>query len=333
MASYLFRNRNGNYYTRVPFPLELKHLNYPQEIRISLLTKDREIATFRNLIAAFQVKTLIEKLRVNAKRPEINPELLEKIRQKREKIIIDELTLPIKEEMRKQQYALILERNKAVKEVKKLNAALEESVAQMATIKSRAKQIVQTVHANAQQTLTKANTEREIIETLKDQISGISKKITLSQLRDSFIQLKETECNREELAKKTLKQLSVRTKDFIDFIGNHIFAHEVGFEHASQYITHIEKELNLKAKTLNGYKSASSQMFSHALHMETIRKNPFEHIKIKKSAPESRPIWTKHQLTQLFSTDVFSNHTYKNIDDYWIPLLLLHTGARPSVVV
>ena len=59
MASYLLRNRNGNYYTRVPLPLELKRLGFPRELRISLLTKDRAIASLRNLIAAHSIKSLI----------------------------------------------------------------------------------------------------------------------------------------------------------------------------------------------------------------------------------------------------------------------------------
>ena len=59
MASYLHRNRNGNYYSRVPFPLELKQLGFPHEVRISLLTKDRAIASFRNLIGRTRVCDLI----------------------------------------------------------------------------------------------------------------------------------------------------------------------------------------------------------------------------------------------------------------------------------
>ena len=65
MASYLLRNRYGNYYTRVPFPLKLKQLGFPHEFRISLLTKDRAIASFRNLMAAHSIKSLIEGFRVN----------------------------------------------------------------------------------------------------------------------------------------------------------------------------------------------------------------------------------------------------------------------------
>ena len=62
MSSYLLKNRHGNYYTRVPFPHALCQLGYPQEIRLSLLTKDRHEATLRNLVAAHGLKQLIGKL-------------------------------------------------------------------------------------------------------------------------------------------------------------------------------------------------------------------------------------------------------------------------------
>ena len=28
----------------------------------------------------------------------------------------------------------------------------------------------------------------------------------------------------------------------------------------------------------------------------------------------------------------FTQHAYSNVDDYWIPLVLLHTGARPAEI-
>lgn len=62
MPSYLLKNRNGNYYTRIPFPQSLRLLGCPLEIRVSLLTKDRSEATLRNLVAAHGIKTMMGRL-------------------------------------------------------------------------------------------------------------------------------------------------------------------------------------------------------------------------------------------------------------------------------
>ncbi len=120
MASYLLRNRYGNYYTRVPFPLKLKQLGFPHEFRISLLTKDRAIASFRNLMAAHSIKSLIEGFRVNA-------ELLNKIRLKCEEIRAYDRMEPQIEALRKEIQKMQLERNLAVKEAKTLRTQLVET--------------------------------------------------------------------------------------------------------------------------------------------------------------------------------------------------------------
>jgi len=62
MSSYLLKNRNGNYYTRIPFPQSLRQLGCPLEIRVSLLTKVRSEATLRNLVAAHGIKLLMSRL-------------------------------------------------------------------------------------------------------------------------------------------------------------------------------------------------------------------------------------------------------------------------------
>ncbi|WP_335816042.1 DUF6538 domain-containing protein [Aeromonas allosaccharophila] len=62
MPSYLLKNRNGNYYTRIPFPQSLRLLGCPLEIRVSLLTKARSEATLRNLVAAHGIKVMMGRL-------------------------------------------------------------------------------------------------------------------------------------------------------------------------------------------------------------------------------------------------------------------------------
>ncbi|WP_322852371.1 hypothetical protein [Vibrio harveyi] len=56
---YISRNRNGNYYTRVCLPKTLKDAGFPNEVRFSLLTKNREQAIDRHLVVLGRVRAFI----------------------------------------------------------------------------------------------------------------------------------------------------------------------------------------------------------------------------------------------------------------------------------
>jgi hypothetical protein len=57
---YLFRATNCTYFTRICFSKELKNRGFPFDIKISLFTKVRPVATKRNLIVSLAVFELIE---------------------------------------------------------------------------------------------------------------------------------------------------------------------------------------------------------------------------------------------------------------------------------
>ncbi len=59
---YLFRATNCTYFTRICFSKELKNRGFPFDIKISLLTKVRPVATKRNLIVSLAVFELIESI-------------------------------------------------------------------------------------------------------------------------------------------------------------------------------------------------------------------------------------------------------------------------------
>lgn len=57
---YLTRDRNGTYYTRIPLPKTLRDEGYPNCLRFSLHTKDRRVASQRNLATAYVLKREVD---------------------------------------------------------------------------------------------------------------------------------------------------------------------------------------------------------------------------------------------------------------------------------
>ena len=325
MASYLLRNRNGNYYSRVPFPLELKQLGFPRELRMSLLTKDRAIASFRNLMAAHGIKSLIEGFRVNE-------ELLEKVREKREKFRINEMVEPYLEALRKEMQATILERNraakKAEKEVETLQTQLiEAQIKQQATV-AKVKTVVEAVKHKAKIDLEAAKQERKITENIQHQLSGVREQLTLEQLQTEFIKRKQA----DDITIRSLRQLKTRTSAFVEFAGKDCFVHDVRFKEADAFLHYLSTSQNLTDKTIKDYKAASSQMLAYATKMEYTNTNPFENIRVKGGNAKPRERWSRPQLKKLLSSPNFTEHACKNIDDFWIPLIMLFTGARPAEI-
>ncbi|QSP94022.1 site-specific integrase [Marinobacter salinisoli] len=86
------------------------------------------------------------------------------------------------------------------------------------------------------------------------------------------------------------------------------------------------------AKTTKEYMSVARQLCDWCVRMDYLRRNPFDGVKAilqeSKAAHEQRAIWTPAQLQDLLSHERFS--TRGGPDDMWIPLILLHSGLRPS---
>ncbi len=59
---YLFRATNCTYFTRICFSKPLKDRGFPFDIKISLLTKVRHVATKRNLVISLAVVELVERI-------------------------------------------------------------------------------------------------------------------------------------------------------------------------------------------------------------------------------------------------------------------------------
>ncbi len=306
MPSYLLKNRNGNYYTRIPFPQSLRLLGCPQEIRVSLLTKDRTEATLRNLVAAHGIKRLMSKL---ATYPAsiLNPD------NQPSKTRFRDLIAPDLARLRQQ----LLSSDDALTPPSQDPARRPDDVPPPA-LHCHGPMFTAITTELAQPPLAPNQPLNSVVTVPK----------TMSQLQTEFLRRKTG----ENISPRSLQQLQTRTTALIQAVGGDFFVQALRFKHVDLFVQSLSTDKRLKAKTICEYKAACAQMLGFAVKLEYIAKNPFDQLKVKNSQSTPRQRWERRQLKALFSSENFTQHAYANVDDYWIPLVLLHSGARPAEV-
>ncbi|WP_413483644.1 tyrosine-type recombinase/integrase [Shewanella baltica] len=324
MATYLHKNRNGNYYCRIPFPASLKAVGFPSEVRFSLRTKDRSEAMVSNLEIALKTKLLIEEIKV----AEMSEGLKNKVIQKRTEIRVQE-RMQVEIDKKNKQYIEQLKASIQLKnQLQVAEGRNQELINQNQAIKDKARKI----HSVAK---VKVESNELAHQKFTDFISeniGInnarSSKIirTLEELQTEFLADKL----RDQIFNKSLKQLKLRTGALVHFAGGSTRISDLTYGDARNFQEHITE--GRSGKTVSEYLSACSQMFKYASKLEYVEKNHFSGLKVPNSAAGKRQRWTSEQLLNLFSCEIFTEHKFKNIDDYWLPLIMLHTGARPSEI-
>ncbi|MFB2803195.1 tyrosine-type recombinase/integrase [Shewanella seohaensis] len=324
MATYLHKNRNGNYYSRIPFPACLKAVGFPSEVRFSLRTKDRNEAMVSNLEVALKAKLWIEEIKV----AEMSEGLKNKVIQKRAEIRLQERTQAEIDKKNKQ----YIEQLKASIQLKNQLQASEERnqelVNQNQAIKDKAKQIHSVAKIKIESTEL-AN--KKITEFLTKNISIATPKPakpikTLNEVRSEFL----VDILRNKLIARTVQQLETRTAAFIEFAGGSTNIADITYADARAFQEHISQ--GRKGKTVKDYLGSCRQMFGYAFKLDYVEKNHFSGLKVPDSETGKRDRWISEELTKLFSCKIFTEHKYRNVDDYWLPLVMLHTGARPSEI-
>ena len=150
---------------------------------------------------------------------------------------------------------------------------------------------------------------------------------SLSALQTAFIERKQ----QDGISRRSLDQLQQRTLALVELMSADFAVALLKYRHIDAFMLHLTQK-GLKEKTLREYKAACSQMLGFAVKMEYIGQNPFNDIKVKRSQPTPRPRWERPQLKRLFGSPTFTLHAYHNSDDFWLPLVLLYTGARPAEI-
>lgn len=297
MPSYLLKNRNGNYYTRIPFPQSLRLLGCPLEIRVSLLTKDRTEATLRNLVAAHGIKIMMGRLPALLRTDSHQPTAR-----------FRDLIAPDLARLRQQ----LLSSANGLIQSSPLPYSQPDDVSAASCCDSpmRASQV-----------------QPPLVPRQHLEPAGTMPR-TMSQLQAEFLERK----SQDNISQRSLQQLQTRTEALIQAVGGGFFVQTLKYQHVDLFVRNLSTERLLKAKTISEYRSACAQMLNFAVQMKYTAKNPFDQVKIRCAQPTPRQRWELPQLKTLFSSESFTQHAYNNVDDYWIPLVLLHTGARPAEI-
>jgi len=302
MPSYLLKNRNGNYYTRITFPQALRTLGCPAEVRVSLRTKEYAVAGMRNLLAAHGVKLLLAKLASLAARSG-----REHPSDGLRALLAPELTALRQQIARSERAA-----PRFGDETDGLGCENlpEPSLPGLDT-----------------PVVSSAAPEPLPVEPAH-QASPAPDLAKLGPLQAEFIARKA----QDGISLRSVQQLQTRTSVLVEMLGADFPVSDLKFRQVDAFILHLANK-GLKEKTIREYKAACSQMLDFAVKHEFASKNPFEQVKVKHSKATPRCRWTRPQLKTLFTTMSFTQPNRKDHpDDYWIPLVLLHTGARPSEI-
>ncbi|MDG3434464.1 site-specific integrase [Vibrio parahaemolyticus] len=154
------------------------------------------------------------------------------------------------------------------------------------------------------------------------------------RLLDEFIRSKEV----EDILPRTIQQLESRIRAFIKF--SKMNALEATTKHAMDFRDELLGSGKAE-KSVIEYLAAARQFYKWLRLRGELDKNIFEDVTVKRrayKASEQRQRWSKPELNKLFkhpsltppSKDIV--RTQRELEDYWLPYLLLYTGARVSEI-
>ncbi|OTW03824.1 hypothetical protein BA739_00015 [Vibrio parahaemolyticus] len=164
--------------------------------------------------------------------------------------------------------------------------------------------------------------------------TSVSKHQINKRLLDDFIRSKKV----ENILPRTIQQLESRIKAFIK--SSKMNALETTTKHAMNFRDELLRAGKAE-KSVIEYLAAVRQFYKWLRLRGDIDKNIFEDVAVKRKsrrASEERQRWSKPDLYKLFKHPsqkapvkgverIQSEH-----EDYWIPMLLLHSGARVSEI-
>lgn len=163
---------------------------------------------------------------------------------------------------------------------------------------------------------------------------SVSKHQINKRLLDQFIQSKEV----EDILPRTIQQLESRIRAFVKFTKAN--ALEATTKHAMDFRDELLRSGKAE-KSVIEYLAAARQFYKWLRLRGDLEKNIFEDVTVKRKsrrASEDRQRWTKTDLCRLFNHPSQKapakgiERIQSEYEDYWIPMLLLHSGARVSEI-
>lgn len=141
----------------------------------------------------------------------------------------------------------------------------------------------------------------------------------------------------EGIKNRSIQQLESRVSHYLSQLGMSVL--NVTPREAMEYRDSLLNE-GRSRKTNVEYLAAVKQFYHWLSLRGDCKVSPFERIKLapRKQAPhQDRPRWSREQLLKLFrhkkftqpyDKDFVNQSTQTITEDFWLPLVLLHTGAR-----
>ncbi|WP_234924355.1 site-specific integrase [Aeromonas veronii] len=157
--------------------------------------------------------------------------------------------------------------------------------------------------------------------------------IMLTHALARFIETKTS----EGIQHRSVGQLQLRINAFVTWAKG-VKIDEVTPALAQEYRNILLRKTNLSFKTKGDYLAALKQFFRWCVALEYCARNPFDGLTagkkpVTRRADEERIRWQRPQLAQLFAS-LRSKQAQKGkrlkIQDWWVPLLCLYGGLRPS---
>ncbi|HHG3421100.1 TPA: tyrosine-type recombinase/integrase, partial [Vibrio parahaemolyticus] len=186
--------------------------------------------------------------------------------------------------------------------------------------------------------------ETATVQTISVPCKNEAKNVTRQDKREDLLALFLESKRVEKVLPRTIQQLGSRIGTFLNFCNNREFPANASTKEVLSFRDHLLKS-SMSEKSAIEYIAAAKQFYKWLVIRGDIDKNPFDNILIKRKkrrVSDERSRWNTNQLSKLFSHfnfDRLSNHkdkstiySQKEHEDFWVPLVLLHSGARVSEI-
>ncbi|WP_229773228.1 tyrosine-type recombinase/integrase [Vibrio parahaemolyticus] len=172
------------------------------------------------------------------------------------------------------------------------------------------------------------------VEPVLEVKQSVSKHQINKRLLDDFIRSKKV----ENILPRTIQQLESRIRAFVKFAKAN--ALEATTKHAMDFRDELLRSGKAE-KSVVEYLAAARQFYKWLRLRGDLDKNIFEDVTVNRKSrrvSEDRQRWTKADLCRLFNHPSQKapakgiERIQSEYEDYWIPMLLLHSGARVSEI-
>ena len=159
-------------------------------------------------------------------------------------------------------------------------------------------------------------------------------RVTTQKVLDDFLYSKRS----TGILPRSIQQLESRIKAFIKFSKVHLY--DATAKEAMLFRDELLRSGKAE-KSVVEYLAAVRQLYKWLYQREDIQKNIFDGVTVLRKqvkASEQRQRWSRQELIKLFGhrslrePEKGVERTQSELEDYWLPLLLLYTGSRVSEV-